>query len=127
MPRWTGIGETMPGGVFLDWARWIGRPDYFFGDPDLPETARFAEVRLPLLVIGALDDPWANPRATHDLMRHYVGADVREVWLAPDANGRIGHMGFFRRANREHWPAATDFLLHGEWGAAEPLGTRPAA
>lgn len=127
MPRWTGIGEPMPGGVFLDWARWIARPDYFFNDPDLPETARFADVHTPLLTIGATDDPWANPRATFDLMRRYTAADVREVWLAPAERGRIGHMGFFRRVHADLWSVAVDFLLHREWGEAEPLGTRAQA
>ena len=39
VPRWLGIGEPIPASVFRDWARWCRRPDYFFGDPAVPETA----------------------------------------------------------------------------------------
>ena len=39
VPRWLGIGEPIPASVFRDWARWCRRPDYFFGDPVVPETA----------------------------------------------------------------------------------------
>ena len=120
VPSWLGVGATMPGGVFLDWARWIATPDYFFSDPTVP-TERFAKVTLPYLTVGALDDPWANPNATLDLMRRFEEADVREHWI--DANEGIGHLGYFRRKHEAHWPLVGDFVLRGDWKAARPLGT----
>ena len=124
VPGWAGLREAMPGGVFLDWARWIATPDYFFSDPDLPETANYAKVALPYLNVSATDDPWANPDANLDFMRHYANADVREIWLRPGPGERIGHTGFFRRRNAGHWPPVADFLLRGRWGEARPLGSR---
>ena len=120
VPGWLGVGATMPGGVFLDWARWIATPDYFFSDPDVP-TERFSQVTLPYLTVGALDDPWANPHATFDLMRRFGNANVHETWI--DASEGIGHLGYFRRKHEKHWPLVGDFVLHGDWKDAQPLGT----
>ena len=44
-------------------ARWCRRRDFFFGDPAVPEAARFADVRLPLLSVGIEDDQWGTPAA----------------------------------------------------------------
>lgn len=115
-PRWLGIGEPMPSSCFRDWARWCRHPDYFFGDPDLPETSRFASVTTPILAIGLTDDPWANPRAVAAFMKHYENAPVEVRWLSPDdAGGRaIGHLGFFRSRFAETlWPQFLAWLLEG--------------
>ena len=34
-PGWSGIGEDLPKGVFLQWARWVMSPRYLFDDPAL--------------------------------------------------------------------------------------------
>lgn len=126
VPGWTGIGQTLPAGIYLDWARWILSPDYFFSDPELPGARGYMRVALPFLNVAATDDPWCNAATNLALMRHYAAADVREVWLEPTATARIGHLGFFRRANAQHWPMLANFLLHGAWNGAEALGTRAA-
>ena len=121
IPSWAGLGETMPGSIFLDWARWISKPDYFFSDPQLPEISRFADVTLPLLVVGLRDDPWGTPKAINTFMANYAAADLRSLWLEPGESGKIGHLGYFRpRHEREHWHQVSDFLLQGIWpdGAA---------
>ncbi len=115
-PRWLGIGEPIPGTVFRDWARWCRMPDYFFDDPTLPETARYANVRTPILAFGLTDDRWGTPRAVAALMRHYGSAPVELRWLSPqDAHGHaIGHLGFFRSRFAETlWPQLIAWLLEG--------------
>jgi predicted alpha/beta hydrolase len=116
IPRWLGIGEPMPSSCFRDWARWCRHPDYFFGDPDLPETARFASVTTPILAIGLTDDPWGNPRAVGEFMKHYENATVETRWLSPgEANGQaIGRLGYFRsRFAGTLWPQFIAWLLEG--------------
>lgn len=116
LPRWAGIGEPIPGSVFRDWARWCRQPNYFFDDPDLPQTRRFAEAKLPLLAIGLTDDPWGTPRAVQHLMDRYENAEVTQRWIGPeDVAGRpIGHLGFFRsRFAAVLWPQLIDWLLLG--------------
>ena len=126
VPGRFGLGETLPGPIFLDWARWIARPDWFFSDPEVPEAARFGDVRLPYLAVGLCDDPLGTPRAVHDLMTRFTDADLREVWIDPADGERIGHLDFFRQRNARHWPVVADFLLDGDWGRAQPLSTELA-
>jgi predicted alpha/beta hydrolase len=116
MPRWLGLGEPIPASVFRDWARWCARPDYFFDDASVPETARYLDVTTPILAIGATDDFWGTPRATAALMRHYENAPVEYRRVSPaDGGGQpIGHLGFFRsRFAATLWPPLIDWLLDG--------------
>lgn len=113
-PRWLGIGEPIPGTVFRDWARWCRMPDYFFDDPAVPETARYRDVKTPILALGMTDDVWGTERAVAALMRHYENAPLEERWLSPaDAGGqKIGHLGFFRsRFSGTLWPQFIGWLL----------------
>lgn len=113
-PRWLGIGEPIPSTVFRDWARWCRMPGYFFDDPALPETERYAEVTTPILALGMTDDNWGTPRAIDGLMRHYRNAPLEMRWLSPDHGGghAIGHLGFFRsRFSPTLWPGFIDWLL----------------
>lgn len=116
IPKWGGIGETMPGKIFLDWARWINSPDYFFSDHGLPEVERFKNVTLPFLSVGIADDDWGTARAISSFMKHYSNADFQQHWISPGESGKIGHLGYFRQRHRDtHWPAVTQFLISGNW------------
>jgi len=116
VPEAISPGTTMPGGVFLDWARWIASPDYFFDDPDVPEIARFPDVTLPFLSIGLTDDPWGTRQAVNDFMQRYTQADLRQMWIKPGESGAIGHLGYFsRRHSSALWPELRNFLLNGRW------------
>jgi predicted alpha/beta hydrolase len=117
LPGWLGIGEPMPSSCFRDWARWCRMKNYFFDDPDLPETSRFAEARTPILSIGLTDDPWATPRAVDDLLSRYKNAPREQRWISPAQAGgsKIGHLGFFRsRFAYTLWPELAAWLLHAE-------------
>jgi predicted alpha/beta hydrolase len=127
MPRWMGLGEPIPGTVFRDWARWCRHPDYFFGDPSLTETARYRDVRTPILAIGLTDHIWGTPRAVAALMKHYENAPIEEQWVSPADAGdqKIGHLGFFRTRFADIlWPGFISWLLNG---SATTLGKRKVA
>lgn len=116
MPRWTGVGDPIPSSVFRDWARWCAMPNYFFDDRNFPETARYHDVRTPILSLSVTDDVWGTPRAVNSLMRHYVHAPLEQRWVSPDDAGgqEIGHLGFFRsRFATTLWPPLIDWLLDG--------------
>ena len=121
IPPAVGLGTALAGSIFRDWARWCRTPDFFFSDQSVPESRRFADVRLKLLSIGVTDDPWGTPEAVAALTQHFSSAEIEQIWLGPDEAGtEVGHMGFFRREMRDTlWPLATDFLLDGR-SAAEP-------
>ncbi len=114
---WMGLGAGVPATVFSDWARWCRMPEYFFDDPKVPETNRFADVNTPILSIGMTDDPWGTKAAVHAFAKHYSGAEITEKWVSPaDTNDQeIGHLGFFRSKHRDTlWPIAGNWLLEGK-------------
>lgn len=128
-PRWLGIGEPIPATVFREWAKWCGMRNYFFDDATLPETARFADVRIPLLSIGLTDDPWGTRRAVEALMTRYTAARVEKHWIGPgDVGGQpIGHLGFFRsRFAATLWPPLIRWLLTGQRFVIDPPASEAA-
>jgi predicted alpha/beta hydrolase len=112
VPGRIGLGQTLPGTVFREWARWGRHPEYFFADPTMDAARRFSEVETPILAIGLTDDPWGTPRAQHALLKYYHRAPTEIRWISPaQAGGPVGHLGFFRSAFRETlWQPAIDWL-----------------
>ena len=133
MPRWLGIGEPIPSSCFRDWARWCRMENYFFDDASLPETARYGDVRTPILAIGLTDDPWATPRAMDHFLARHPQAEIEQRWIGPDeADGNaIGHLGYFRsRFAQTLWPPLARWLIDGapmDIGRAPPDQTRAPA
>jgi predicted alpha/beta hydrolase len=112
--RRIGLGEDLPRTVMLQWSRWTTLPGYFLDDPAMDAHRRMARVRLPLLVLGFDDDPWANPRAIDILVRPLVHARLERRQVAPRdaALAAIGHMGFFRKQCADRvWPQVGEWLL----------------
>jgi predicted alpha/beta hydrolase len=112
--RRIGLGEDLPASVMRQWSRWTSMPRYFFDDPTMYAERRMRRQRLPLLVLGFDDDPWANPEAVGMLVAPLVNARVERRQLAPADAGvpAIGHMGFFRkRCAAVLWPQLGDWLL----------------
>src|SRR5215471_10329494 len=115
-PGWTGIGEDLPQGVFLEWAGWVMSKRYFFDDATLPELANFPRYCGALRAIGIDDDPWATPTAIDLLLAGFTGTRPERKQVDPRALGQgpIGHFGFFRPAHRDTlWREAADWLGGG--------------
>jgi predicted alpha/beta hydrolase len=86
------LGEDLPRGVALQWARWCRTPSYF-GD-----WSGHRAFKAPILAIGFMDDPFAPPAAVDALHAQY-GSRKQQRWsIAADELGakEIGHFGFFR-------------------------------
>jgi predicted alpha/beta hydrolase len=112
--RRIGLGEDLPRTVMRQWRRWTTLPGYFLDDPALDARRRMARVRLPLLVLGFDDDPWANARAIDILVQPLVNARLERRPIAPRDVGlpAIGHMGFFRKQCADRaWPLVGEWLL----------------
>ena len=128
--RRIGLGEDLPRGVMLQWSRWTTLPRYFFDDPAMDAAARMARVRIPLLVLGFDDDPWANRTAIGMLIGPLVNAAIERRQLAPRDAGMpaIGHMGFFRKNAAERlWPQLGSWLLEQAASAAGDAHARQAS
>jgi predicted alpha/beta hydrolase len=105
--RKLGLGEDLPRGVALEWARWCRSPE-FLGD-----WAGHRALAIPLLAIGIDDDTFAPPAAVDALHRNYVAARLERRQLAPAALGldAIGHFGFFKPGLPAVWDDAAAWLL----------------
>lgn len=105
-----GMGRSLPVGVITQWAKWTRMPGYFFDDTDFPgrgtaPAQRFAAVTGPVLSVVFTDDGWATRKAADALVDKLSSAAVQRRDISPESAGveSIGHMGFFRSANRVLW------------------------
>ncbi len=90
--HWFGMGEPLPEGVALEWARWCRSPGYH------DQWRGLDDVTAPVLAYSASDDPIAPDAAVKALLREYRrAASVVHRHLTPAGQAdRIGHFGFFR-------------------------------
>jgi predicted alpha/beta hydrolase len=92
------MGEEIPRGPILDWARWIRSRGYLLSEGDHVRPL-FARLTCPMTGISIADDRYAPRGAVDALYRIYANARVERVHLVPRDHGlrRIGHFGPFRR------------------------------
>jgi len=97
------LGEDLPKGISLEWARWSQIPNYLFGDDQLPSRYNVAQFRAPILAYSFEDDKWASPEAVDNLMTFYSNSYIlrRHVSPADLAAPFVGHFGFFKPKFRE--------------------------
>lgn len=104
-PGWLGLGEDLPAGAALEWARWARHPDYMVADR--PDTAaRFARWDRPTLLLTVERDPFAPPRAVEAFAARLGNAPVERRRL----DAEVGHFGFFRPNASSRWAEVADFL-----------------
>jgi predicted alpha/beta hydrolase len=103
------VGEDLPAGVALEWARWCRNRDYLLGDETLP-LSRYEAFDAPVLAYSIEDDDWGTPRAVDDLMRAYANVTRRHLVPADYGLDKLGHMGFFRKGSEPIWDEAIAWL-----------------
>jgi predicted alpha/beta hydrolase len=112
-PGWTGIGEDLPKGVFLQWARWVKSPRYLLDDPTVAGLANFPKYKGVMRAICMTDDPWATRPAVERLCAAYSSITPEILSVSPRELGvsKIGHLGFFRPEHRDTlWRGAAEWL-----------------
>ncbi len=112
-PGWSGIGEDLPKGVFLQWTHWVMSPRYMFDDPALPALKNFANYRGALRALCMTDDPWATRPAVELLCSGFTSSkpDIASIAPADAGAAKIGHFGFFRPEHRNSlWRGAAEWL-----------------
>jgi predicted alpha/beta hydrolase len=112
-PGWTGIGEDLPKGVFLQWAHWVNSPRYLFDDPTVTGLANFPKYKGAMRAICMTDDPWATRPAVERLCAAFTSIKPELLAVSPSELGvpRIGHLGFFRPEHRDTlWRGAAEWL-----------------
>ena len=112
-----GLGEELPKGVALDWARWCRSPGALVQAIGGDTAERFKQYRGPILSISFEDDyKFAPRRAVDRLLAFYANAQSRHLHLSASSLGlrSVGHFGFFRESASERgWPIALDWLAGG--------------
>lgn len=109
LPGSLGIGEDLPAGVALEWAKWCRTPGYLVGAGFESRREGFAKLDAPVLAYGFDDDGYAPKAAVDALLALYVSARIERRQLGRDA-GRFGHFGFFRERHRAMWRDVATFL-----------------
>jgi predicted alpha/beta hydrolase len=107
------LGEDLPRGVALEWAKWSRNPEYLFGDNDLSSRENIAHLTAPILAYSIEDDKWATPQAVDSLMAFYSHAQKTRRHVRPEDLGipGIGHFGFFKQTSRPVlWPETAEWL-----------------
>jgi predicted alpha/beta hydrolase len=112
MPGWTGLGEDLPKGVFLEWVKWVMSPRYLF-DSKLASLANFPKYRGALRALCFSDDPLATLPAVELLCAGFtsIKPDILTVAPADIGAAKLGHFGFFRPAHRDTlWRGAAEWI-----------------
>jgi predicted alpha/beta hydrolase len=120
--RRLGMGEDLPPGVALDWARWCRTPEFFVDERGRPLPLFFDAVRAPVLSLSVSDDAFAPAASVDALARRYARARVerRHVDARELPGGRAGHFGLFREPiGRALWGEMARWLL-GENTCSSP-------
>jgi predicted alpha/beta hydrolase len=112
-----GLGEDLPHGVALEWARWCRSRAALVGVIGGDAIDRFARYRGPLLALSFDDDTLFAPRRAVDaLLGFYRNAatEHRHVTAASLGLREVRHFGFFREPARQRgWPLALEYLSSG--------------
>ena len=90
--NWFGLGEPLPRGVALQWARWCRRAEY------LGDYSGHRSFTAPLLALSFTDDPIASLASVEALHAYFGSRPLERRHVAPREIGvqTVGHFGFFR-------------------------------
>jgi len=109
-----GLGEDLPRGVALEWARWCRHPQFIVDAEGRPLRENFRKFRAPIRAYSFADDPYAPRRAVEALLDFYANAPHTLTHVRPSdvGAGAIGHFGFFRdRFRASLWRDSAQWLL----------------
>jgi predicted alpha/beta hydrolase len=112
-PRWGGLGEDLPKGVFEQWVGWVMNERYLFGDAKLGALQNFPKYQGAMRALCFSDDPWATRPAVELLCSGFTAAKPEILTVTPADAGaaKIGHLGFFRPEHRDTlWRGAAEWL-----------------
>jgi predicted alpha/beta hydrolase len=116
-PGWSGLGQDLPKGVFLQRVGWVMSERYMFDDPTLTALANFPKYQDALRALCLSDDPWATRPAVELLCSGFTAARPDILTISPADAGAtaIGHFGFFRPEHRDTlWRGAAEWIQAAE-------------
>ncbi len=100
------MGEELPRGPVVDWAKWIRSKGYLLSEgKEIVE--QYARLTCPMTGFSIDDDKYAPSRSVDRLFAIYKNAQVERIHLTPAELGvkQVGHFGAFRTKFKETlWP-----------------------
>ena len=100
------MGEEVPKGPIIDWARWLRAKGYLLSEGQWIQE-RYARVHTPITGFSIDDDRYAPRKAVDQLYAIYKNAPLDRVHVMPRELGvkRVGHFGPFRKGFESTlWP-----------------------
>lgn len=96
--RFFGLGEPLPKGVALEWARWCRDPDYLLGMKEGPGRIHAEAFTGPVRAYSIADDQIAPERPVAVWLDWFTGAEREHRHIRPEEVGErgIGHFRVFR-------------------------------
>lgn len=114
--RRLGLGEDLPAGIAMEWARWC-RNSKFIVDADGQPIRRHFDTFAGEICAYSIADDWMAPRGAVDaLMALFSRARIERRHVRPKDIGlrTVGHFGFFREQCRETLWARSLHWLRGD-------------
>lgn len=111
--RLFGLGEDLPAGVALQWARWGRHPEYLRGPHD-DTRSRHHHFRVPVRLYAPIGDVFAPASSAEAILDWFEEARTECVWIDPTETpeGRFGHFDWFRQETGvPYWRDALDWML----------------
>lgn len=102
-----GLGENLPSQVARQWCQWCAAGGYATNAVrHAPNQDFHAQVRTPITVLYAADDPIAVTATVQDLLRTLPHAPQHLMCVHPQDFGLpdLGHLHWFRASHRNVWP-----------------------
>ena len=113
-PGWLGLGEDMPKGVFVQWARWVDQSALLSSTiAILVALANFTQLPAPMMALCISDDPWATLPAVELLVLrlHHTSPEIVTVTPAETGVGGSAISDFSEPTYRDTlWKKAADWL-----------------
>ena len=97
----------VPAGAMRDWACWGLSPGYLFDPSHGLDTARYAQLSVPMLAYSFADDDFAVRAAVDALVTRYPAAQVDRRHIDVQRPDAVGHFGYFHPRCRDRFWAQT--------------------
>ena len=105
--KYLGMGENLPKGVALQWAKWCRSANY------LGDYTGHEKMTQKILAFYFTDDVFAPKQAVEALHQHFSNSDIHYRRISPcDLEvAQIGHFGFFKKDEAQKlWLEIIDFF-----------------
>jgi predicted alpha/beta hydrolase len=125
-----GMGEDLPAGVGLQWARWGRHPEYLLSECTPAERERYIRLGFPIRAYHFPDDGFAPRPAVEQLLGFYRGAPRELVTRSAAELGvpSVGHFGWLKPALRDSlWREVAGWLLARAEAVAGPQASGEGA